>query len=381
MAGSYEQAQAYGQNTLDSLTGAADRNKAVGAYKDQGQLANQQFADTQALNKTLSNIQASKLQNAKNLQSTYNTNVSNAFQPYTQNQRNFQNETNADRTAQQGMYKAADANVGQLMGRAQADQGQALTVGEAMNPNNRIAQGQQQLYQGQGKQFQDMARRNLQMPGNMAPQGMNPALFNSVNASNAGQAYAATQRRMDDMKNQGYMQGIVQSQKSSQRGMDATDRVGKLAGQKGIMLNKQMASQQGLRDEAGGYAKNERDALLDRRDRIYNPGVQNMQKQMSTDQAARNVAAINQRTAGVAGSNVGQAQAYSQDKGYLGAMMGAAGGMMGAQSAAPQAAPQQPVAGQMAAKPGVYGTQAGGNQYVQNPQSGSYSRGVYGTPQ
>lgn len=349
MAGSYEQAQAYGQNTLDSLTGAADRNKAADAYGDQKELANQQYADTQKLNDTLSKVQASRLQNQKNLQSTYNTNVSGAFQPYINGARNAQNQSNADRTAQQGVYKAADANVGQLMNRAGADQKAGLTVGQAMDPNNRIAQGQQQLYQGQGKQFQDLARKNLQMPGNMAPQGMNPALFASVNSSNAGQAYAQTQKRMDDMKNQGYMQGIVESQKSSQRGMDAGTRSRALANQRQLMQGNQMKSQQSMRGESEGLAKTERDALLDRRSRILDPATQNMAKQFSTDQAGRQVAAINQQVGGNSAANVGQAQAYSGDTGYLGAILGGAGGYMGAQAKAPAAA--APAAAAPAAAP------------------------------
>lgn len=341
MAGSWEQAQSYGQNTLDSLTGAADRRKAGEAYGDQAQTANQQYQDTQKLNDTLSKVQASRLQNQKNLQSTYNTNVSNAFQPYTQGARDAQNQSNADRVASQGVYKAADGNVGQLMDKAGADQKAGLSVAQAMDPNNRIAQGQQQLYQGQGKQYQDLARKNLQMPGNMAPQGMNPALFASVNSSNAGQAYANTQKRMDDMKNQGYMQGIVESQKSSQRGMDAGTRSRALTNQRQLMLGNQMKSQQGMRGESEGLAKTERDALLDRRNRILDPSTQNMAKQFSSDQAGRQVAAINQQVGGNSAANVGKAQAYGQDQGYIGAIAGGVGGYMGAQggAAAPAAAP------------------------------------------
>ena len=364
--------QSQGQNILDSVTGSADKRKASEAYGDQGAIANQQYQETQAINDKLKKLEEDRIQAAKNQRDTYNTGINNAFTPYVDKTRSLQGEVNRDRTAQQRDYQGLDQNINALMGRADADQRSGLTIAEAMDPNNRIAKGQQDLYRGQGKQYQDFARKQLQMPGNQIPQGANPALFNSVMSSNAGQAYANTQQRMDQMRNQGYMQGIVESQKSSSRGMDANARARALAGQRQGMQGAQMQSQGALRQEAGGYAGQRQGALLDRRERLFNPGVQNMQKQFSTDQAGRNVAAINQRTAGVTGASTGQAQTYAQSTGFLPAIASAAGGYAGASRPAQPAAVQKPAAG--------YGQTSAGNPYTQNQYSGGYSQGIYGTP-
>lgn len=354
MAYSINDLQSAGQGVIDSFTGGADRNKAAGAYKGQGAMAGQQYDETKALNDKLTKIQKDRVTSGNQLQETYRNSVKNSFDPYKQQTLANQKEISADMLGQQKEYKQLDQNMGALQQRANADQNAGLSITEAMNPNNRIAQGQQALYSGQGKQYQDFARKQLQMPGNQVPQGMNPALFNSVNASNAGQAYAATQRRMDDMRNQGYMQGIVESQKSSQRGMDANARSRSLTGQRGVMLNRNVKSQTALGQENLDNAKMRKDASLDIRERLNNPSMLNMQKQFSTDQAGRNIAAINQRTGGVTGSYLGQAQMYGQSNGMLPAIAAGAGAYAGAQSKAPT--PQQAPQGQPAqVNPGYAG--------------------------
>ncbi len=146
-------------------------------------------------------------------------------------------------------------NLKNLMERANADTSHAMTLQQAMDPNNAVATQTRQLYetqaQNEGRQgladtgvLQAMGMQSMgsQLNGAGPMTGGQLAALMGQNQAQSGAAYAQTQRRMQGLRDQGLNMGFQRSDQAYNQGLDAQQRLGNTTAQYGNAYNQQRAS-------------------------------------------------------------------------------------------------------------------------------------------
>ncbi len=148
---------------------------------------------------------------------------------------------------------------------AQKNAAQAMSLSDAGDMNNSVQQGVRNFYDkqamGEGKQgladvgvMQAMGAQALQgQMGQGAPMtGAQLQLATAQNMQQGGQAFANTQRRIQNLKQQGIEQGIAQSGQQYERGQRAREFSQNSIGAYEGGLNRMNQEQAGFRSEIGG---------------------------------------------------------------------------------------------------------------------------------
>lgn len=205
-----------------------------------------------------------------------------------------------------------------VMEDAQKQAGMAMSLEEAGDPNNKIQQSVRDLYDQQAKGVRKQGLQDVgvlsalgaqatagQMGAGGPMTGSQMQLLSANNQAQGGQAYARTQKQMQDLRNQGLERGFSESAAQYQRGEGARDRYqGSIAGYEGGM-DRNISRQAGFRGEQAGYAgqlMSDKGGLSGLQHGLQTGGLQrqmqqnnnyygqqqgNIQQQMQVDQAQR----------------------------------------------------------------------------------------------
>lgn len=145
----------------------------------------------------------------------------------------------------------------------------AMTLQEAGDVNNKIATDTRALYekQAQGENRQGLSSAGVlsslgaqalgnQLGGGIPMTGGQMQALAGQNMSQAGQAYANTQRRIQSLRDQGLQMGFERSDKQYERGQGALDRYRQSIGDISGAENNYLQQQAALRGEQGLYGNN-----------------------------------------------------------------------------------------------------------------------------
>jgi hypothetical protein len=121
-----------------------------------------------------------------------------------------------------------------IMEDAHRNASSAMSLEEAMDPNNRVAKGVRGLYADEGEKVRKQGLMDTgvlaalgaqatasQMGGMPMMTGSNLQTMNAQNQSQASEAFAAAQKRMMDLREQGLGKGLEQSNAMYDRGQQA----------------------------------------------------------------------------------------------------------------------------------------------------------------
>ncbi len=357
------------QDFLDpwrTLSGAGDREGAASAANDQRVLAGQQYAETRGINDQLGKAESSYAKQANETRTGTRTNINAARQPYINLLNTQRGQISGDMGQSTDQYNRGAGVYDQLLTKGGADNKRAMSLADAMDPNNPIAQRYRQSQTARTTEFGNQARAATAPQAAPGVAGVNPALLRSVNQSRSGQAYASAQRTMNDMRNQNFMYGVANSNNAYQMGQNALQNSNNIA-QGYLGQNLAYNQEQGnLRNEGmnvgGSYVGEQANRTLGQaQDRL---DYLNDWNQANTNSGNRNLAAIGQRYGTDAASYLGQSQGAAAGAGGLLPGMGSvAGGAIAAGRANPQQQQQQtksPYYASNANTNGPYSTPAGG---------------------
>ncbi len=154
-----------------------------------------------------------------------------------------------------------------MMEQAKTNSAGAMSLQDAMDPNNAVASKTRALYSQQAQNENKASLANtgtLQALGmqNMAGQlqGAGPmtggqlAAMMGANQSQTGAAYARSQKRVQDLQDQGMEQGYARSDKAYGQGLDAQDRYRNSVGDYEQAADRQLGRDQSFRGERGGVS-------------------------------------------------------------------------------------------------------------------------------
>lgn len=159
-----------------------------------------------------------------------------------------------------------------LMEKGKANSDSAMTLSQAMDPNNAVAQSTRGLYETQAGNegragladagtLQALGAQNFagQMGGRPMTGGQMSALMGQ-NMAQSGQAYSNTQRRIQNLRDQGLQKGFERTDQAYNQGLDAQNQYGKSIGNYEGASDRQLGRDKGFRDEIGGYSSKTRDS-------------------------------------------------------------------------------------------------------------------------
>lgn len=221
-----------------------------------------------------------------------------------------------------------------MMEDAGRQRNSAMSLQDAMNPNNKVASGVRGMYD---QQAQLEGRRGLAASGTMQAMGMHnlAGQMNGVpmtggqmqammgaNTAQAGNAYANTQQRMANLRDQGNAQAFARSDKAYDQGQQAIDRYGNAVNSYEQAGDRQRGREKDYRGESLGYS--------------------NQQHALSQEGITRNMAAYNQHMGGQQANTAGQISqinaGQSRDAQMQSGAMQAGGTVLGAYFGGPAGA-------------------------------------------
>lgn len=184
-------------------------------------------------------------------------------------------------------------NLMSIMEGAKGEAANAMTLQQAQDPNNPVAQAFRQFYdkQAAGTQQAGMATAGTmqalgaqalagQIGGGMPVTGGQLQALQAGYGAQAGQAMAQTQQQMERLRQQGLEQGWLQTQAAYDRGQGAKDRyrqgLGDIQGAQGQYL----AGQQGLRGEMAGYGQGRLESKYRGGQAAYEAGMSPLMRKM-----------------------------------------------------------------------------------------------------
>ncbi len=153
-----------------------------------------------------------------------------------------------------------------LMEQAQTNSDSAMSLNDAMDPNNKVAKGVRDMYE---QQAQNEGRRGLADAGvlsamgsqNMASQlggvpmtGGQLAALMGQNQAQSAASYAKTQQRGQQLRDTGLNKGFERSDIAYGQGLDAQDRYRRSVGDYEGASDRQLGRDTSFRGERGGYS-------------------------------------------------------------------------------------------------------------------------------
>ena len=187
-------------------------------------------------------------------------------------------------------------NAMSALDRASTEAKSAMTLQQAQDPNNPVAAGFRQFYEDQAQGEGRRGRADTGILQAMGAQALNSQISSGVpmtggqmqalmgqNMSQAGQAYANVQRRMQNLRDQGLQEGWNQTDMAYQRGERAQDRWRQSTSDLQNVQGTNIQQQGWLRGEQGGYSG----SILGSRNRVNdantNVGLMKAQDQRDYD--------------------------------------------------------------------------------------------------
>lgn len=162
-----------------------------------------------------------------------------------------------------------------LMDDAYRNSQSAMSLEDAMNPNNKVSKGVRDLYDQQGQKIRQQGLTDAGVLAAMGAQatagqlggmpvftGSNLANLSAQNQRQSSEAFSAAQKRMMDLQEQGLGKGIEQSNAMYDRGQEARGMASDLSGRYQQGYNQNDEIQRGYRDEQQGYAADRMGVLL-----------------------------------------------------------------------------------------------------------------------
>lgn len=262
----------------------------------------------------------------------------------------FDNQSKALQSQTQGMATDAKQTYSntilpaqqQLMTQAQNNASQAMTLGQAQDPNNAVATGVRNMYNQQGQAANSQGLADVGMLQAMGSQATGQAMqsgqpmtggqlaaIQGMNLSQAGQAMANTQAYIQNLRTQGITAGMNQSNTMYQAGQQANQAAQGAVGQYGQLYNQGQNQVAGLNQQLSNYQGNQYnvDSANNQNQYGINSGLGNLnnsnQQQYTQNQMGNNaVLAGQQQGTDIANIQASNAQAAGR--------MGAIGGILGA---------------------------------------------------
>lgn len=192
----------------------------------------------------------------------------------------------------------------------------AMTLQDYMNPDNKVAQDTRALYERQAQGEQNRGYADYGVLASLGSQsaansmsGMGPMSLGQQMAyigqgqGQAGEAYAAAQRRVQGLRDQGLQAGFDQSDKMYQAGQGAKDRQSRLVGQSQGLNESRNTAGANYRGERAGYEGNQYEIQRQIDGRPYartvtNAGIDdNIAKTKHGFSSARNAGTLEERNA------------------------------------------------------------------------------------
>lgn len=199
------------------------------------------------------------------------------------------------------------------MEKAQINAGSAMSLKDAMDPNNKIAAGTRDLYekqaQGEGRQgladagiLQAMGAQSAasQLSGGVPMTGGQMAAIYGQNQAQAGSAYANTQRRTQDLRDQGLNKGFERSDIAYGQGLDAQDRYRRSVGDYEGADRRHQGDEAAYRSEYGNRADNRYNTDKGYLQDVFglDSGNYGLQHQLATGKTSRDEARSNRYYSG-----------------------------------------------------------------------------------
>jgi len=278
-----------------------------------------------------------------------------------------------------------------MLDDAQREASGAMTLQQAGDPNNAVHQATRNMFNTEASNVQNQGLAASGVLGSLGAQnasmafgangpmtvGQQQALY-AASQGQAGQAFANAQRKMNDLRQQGILQGYVESDRQYQRGQGAKDRhrqaVGDVSGAEADYLQRT----KGLREERGRGAADVMgiDTGLANAERDYKMDVAGADKQNAYNKANRDTAVVNARiSAQQALQNAmagGRNAVMQQNAQYAGAAGTVGGAVAGGYFGGPAGAAAGSAAGGQAAS-----AAAGGGQSATMPAQSQGNAGAY----
>lgn len=208
-----------------------------------------------------------------------------------------------------------------MMERSQKNSASAMSLEDYMNPNNKVAQQTRQLYenQAQGENRQGLANAGIlsamgmqnmagQLGGMPMTGGQLQALM-GANQAQSGTAYANTQRRVQNLRDQGLDRGFQQSDKAYAAGLDAQDRYRRSVGDYEGAFDRNQGREAAYRKEFGDRSQSTLDAKNQWGNDVFNldSGMSDLSHKLATGGLTREEARNNRYYGGGIEAQMGKA--------------------------------------------------------------------------
>lgn len=192
----------------------------------------------------------------------------------------------------------------ELMESAMNNARGAMTLEEAQDPNNRVASGVRDLYNKEGQSIRNQGMTDAgvlaalgaqatagQLGGMPVFTGSNLQTMNAQNQRQSGEAFAAAQKRMMDLREQGLGKGLEQSNAMYDRGQLAQGAAANRVSDYEQGHSNFLGQQQGFRGEAQGYAADRMGVQRGMAGEEYdiNQGLSGLQHGLQTGQGMRDM--------------------------------------------------------------------------------------------
>ena len=376
------------------LVGYGDKPKQ--SQKQIDELNAKRIDESKGILASMTEADSAHMKRMENAGATYKSSTGAASQKTLDELDDLMQKSRNQATNAQNVYDTSVApNQRALMDWAMKNAEGAMTLEEAMDPNNKVAAGIRDLYnkEGQGIRQQGLTDAGIlaamgaqatagQLGGMPVFTGSNLANISAQNQRQSSEAFAAAQKRMMDLREQGLGKGIEQSNAMYDRGQMAQDSASQRVSDYQIGGIRNDENQRGFRSEQSGYSK---DSLgIHAGMNALNYGVDSdlsgLSHGLSTGQFARELGILGDDYSSQIGSiqnmmNIDNNRAAELRK-LLG--QGSSFNFMGIGASGAQGGN---VSGGMSQQGGIGGGQGIAGGMSQQPQAqGPYSGGAYGPP-
>jgi hypothetical protein len=220
---------------------------------------------------------------------------------------------------------------------------QPMTLSQSMDPNNAVAQANRKLYetqaQGEGRQgladvgtLQALGMQNMAgQLGNVPMTGGQMQALMGANSAQSGAAYAQTQRRMQDLRDQGLSRGYEETDKAYGRGIEAQDRYRRGVGDYESAADRQSARDRDYRGEWGDVSRTQYDTNRQYGEDMFNmdSGMAGLGRDITYGRGSREEARANRYYGGsIEGQQAKATRAQAENAKKQDMLMGGVSGLM-----------------------------------------------------
>ena len=333
-------------NSVSGLTGGDEYDSANRRMGEALGESEAEYGELSALNPRYDQASKAMMKSYKSVGSKHVSGIKGAEFGYQQQLGGLLKEAEtAGEDARKVYTNTVQPNLKNILDDSQREAASAMTLEQSMDPNNSVAASFRNFYdqQAQGARQAGMADVGVmqalgaqafggQMGAGGPMTGGQMAAMMGQNQSQAGMAMANTQRRVQDLRDQGIAEGWRQTDTAYGRGQDAKDRYRQSVGDVSGAQADYQDLRQGLREERTGYGQERLGSKTRALDtaRDYGMGKSSLGYGLAQEGLDRDAGLISKRRGDRRSTLTGQAQMDVQKgAGKQGILGGILQGLMG----------------------------------------------------